>query len=161
MDRPTQLDLVTVTSRRTPGKFPSASCIAIVSAVVVLIALAIASPRPTSISETDGQASPGSDVVAAVDQQSRLQQLNALYAAALAATNSGQEGFVAPQEVSGSSASVTVSSDEAKGAIAQVRCPPDTYLSADVVLPADVVRLKDLELLVDSLCVRQPQGSGS
>ena len=152
---------ITVNTRRAPGRLLPVPGIALVSLVVVLIALAIASPRPTTISESGGQASRGSDVAAAVDQQSRLQQLNDLYAAALAAANGGQEGFVAPQEVFGSSASLTLPSDEAKGAIAQVRCPPDTYLPADVVLPTDVVSLKDLDLLVDSLCVWQPQGSGS
>jgi hypothetical protein len=150
---------IIVNMRRAPGRLLPVPGIAIVSLVVVLIALAIVSPRPTTISGSGGQASRGSDVAAAVDQQSRLQQLNALYAVAFAAMNSGQEGFVAPEEVSGSSASVTLPSAEAKGAIAQVRCPPDTYLPADVVLPADVGSLKDLDLLVDSLCVRQPQGS--
>jgi hypothetical protein len=89
MDRHTQLDLVTVNMRRAPNRLLPVPGIAIVSLVVALIALTIASPQPTTISESGGQASPRSDVAAAVDQQSRLQQLNALYAAAVAATNSG------------------------------------------------------------------------
>src|SRR5262249_11439731 len=43
-----------------------------------------------------------SSPAATTDQQSRLQQLVALHAAALSATNSGFQGFVAPQDVPGS-----------------------------------------------------------
>jgi hypothetical protein len=54
------------------------------------------------------------------------------------------------------SASETLPSDEAPGAIVHVRCPPDTYLPADVV----VVSLQDLDLLMTSLCVVRPAESG-
>jgi hypothetical protein len=53
--------------------------------------------------------------------------------------------------------SETLASDAAPGAGVQVRCPPDTYLPADVV----IVSLQDPDLLMTSLCVVRPAESGS
>ena len=136
-----QQRLVADAMRSVAGRRRPANVLRAVAAslVVVLVAVAIWLPRPTTESPAPGDAidrlvsaarandvdaatvslesgatiSDSSrnvqdlsdattwDATAAVDTQSRLQYLSDLYAAALAAENSGYQGFIAPQEVLG------------------------------------------------------------
>jgi hypothetical protein len=61
-----------------------------------------------------------------------------------------------PLVVGNRSASVIVPSVEGNGAMTRVWCPSEPDVSTDVLL----ISLQDLDLLLSSLCVVQPQALG-
>jgi hypothetical protein len=61
-----------------------------------------------------------------------------------------------PAHVDKTSTLVTVPSTEGNGSLTRVRCPSDP----DVITDVQVVSLQDLDLLINSLCVVQPQATG-